>query len=210
MPDVIERMGPAPRDAATTVILVHGRGARAADFIALSRWIDVPNVAYLAPQAPGQTWYPLSFLAPIEQNQPWLDESLDVVDQVIEGAGVGRERVVLVGFSQGACLVSEYAYRHPTRYAGVAALTGGLIGPPGTRWAAKVATADFKQTPIFFGASDPDPHVPFTRVSESADVFTALGATVTLTRYPGQPHMIGEEQIAVVRRLISDASGKIL
>ena len=128
-------LGPKPDAARLTAILVHGRGASADDILSLSREFQTTDVAYLAPEAAGHSWYPLSFLAPIPQNEPWLTSALGAIASLITSLsdqGVPADRVALVGFSQGACLSLEFAARNPRRYAAVVGLSGGLIGPPGT------------------------------------------------------------------------------
>lgn len=189
-------------EAAAAMILVHGRGASAESILTLAHELAHPAFAYLAPQAAGFTWYPQSFLAPLEANEPGLSSGIarlaDLVDE-LEAEGLSSERVMVVGFSQGACLALEFAARHPRRYGAVAGLTGGLIGPPGTprRYAGSLAG-----TPVFLGAGDPDPHVPFARVEETAEVLGELGAEVTLRRYPGLPHTVNEDELAAVRRMM--------
>jgi predicted esterase len=194
--------GPAPEDAAATLILIHGRGAGAESILSLYRPLGVANLAALAPEAAGATWYPHSFLAPMEANQPYLDSALRRIDAIVTdllARGIASKRIALLGFSQGACLTSEYVARHPRRYGAVMALTGGLIGPPGTP---RNYSGALSGTPVFLGTSDPDPHVPFARVEETRDVLERLGATVDLRRYPGMPHTINQEELDVCRGLL--------
>jgi phospholipase/carboxylesterase len=192
-------------EAAGAVILLHGRGGSAEDILSLARSLYFPQLAYLAPQAAGNSWYPNSFLAPIAQNEPWLTSALRKVESILEmanDAGISADRIVMGGFSQGACLASEFVARHPQRYGGLIALTGGLIGPPG---------ADLKHpgnlagTPAFLGSGDPDPHVPWRRVQESAKILTDMGAAVTTRKYANRPHMISAEEIDFASHLISEA-----
>ena len=189
--------------AKAAAILVHGRGAAAEDILTLVDELDLPGFAYLAPQAAGHTWYPYSFLSPIAQNQPWLDSALaflgKVVGQAVE-AGIPREKIALMGFSQGASLATEFVARNPARYGGLVAFTGGLIGPRGTFFD---FAGDLDGTPCFFGAGDPDPHVPWERVQESASVFSALKGVVTLRRYPGLPHTINKDELERARQLLA-------
>ena len=183
----------------------NGRGASAADILSLASPLERPGLAYLAPQAVGHAWYPQSFLAPREQNEPWLSSALERIEQVvrlIESAGLARAQMVLCGFSQGACLASEFVASHPARYAGVIAFTGGLVGPlesdlrhPG----------DLDGTPVVLSSGDPDPHVPWVRVQETAEELTRMGAQVTAKRYPGRPHTITGEEIRDARMLLEQA-----
>jgi phospholipase/carboxylesterase len=192
-------------DAAGAVILLHGRGASAEDLLGLSEDLDVPDIAWLAPQAAGHTWYPYSFLSPTAQNEPWLGSALRKVGKTVEqavGAGIPRERIVIAGFSQGACLASEFVARNAGRYGGMIAFTGGLIGPPGTKFQ---YAGDLAGMPAFFGAGDPDSHVPWHRVQESASLFTSLGADVVLKRYPGMAHTIRRTELEEARKLITAA-----
>jgi phospholipase/carboxylesterase len=194
--------GPAIDRARAAVVMIHGRGASADSILSLLPMLDAPDVTALAPQAAGHTWYPHSFLAPLEANQPYLDSALAKIDAVVNeliAHGVPPERVALLGFSQGACLTSEYVARHPRRYGAVMALTGGLIGPPGTP---RNYQGSLAGTPVFLGTSDPDPHVPFERVEETESVLARMGATVEVRRYPGMPHTINQEEIEACRALL--------
>lgn len=187
--------------------MVHGRGASAESILALHRVLAVENVAALAPQAAGNTWYPNSFLAPIESNQPYLDSALRRIDSIISdllSRKVPSHRIALLGFSQGACLASEYVARHPHRYGAVMVLTGGLIGPLlGTR---RDYQGSLDGTPVFLASGDPDPHVPFERVLETQAVFQRMGAQVDVRRYPGMPHTINQEEMDACRTLLESIS----
>jgi phospholipase/carboxylesterase len=191
----ILQRGAALDSAKGAVVLLHGRGASAEDILGLAQDFELPDLAYLAPEAAEHTWYPYSFLSPIEQNQPWLDSALKLVGETVERAttaGIERQKVAIVGFSQGACLATEFVVRNATRYGGLVAFTGGLIGPPGAKFA---YSGDLASTLSFLGAGDRDPHVPWKRVEESAAVLSDLGAAVTLRRYPGLPHTINQDEI---------------
>ena len=156
---VLQR-GAALESATGAVVLLHGRGASAEDILGLAREIDLPELAYLAPQAAEHTWYPYSFLSPIEQNHPWLDSALTLVTGTVQriiAAAIERHKIAIIGFSQGACLATEFVARNTARYGGLVAFTGGLIGPPGTKF---VYSGDLSSTPCFLGAGDRDPHVP--------------------------------------------------
>jgi predicted esterase len=198
----ILRAGPAPEDAAATLVMIHGRGAGAESILSLYQPLGIEKIAALAPEAAGATWYPHSFLAPLEANQPYLDSALRKIDSIVTdllARGVPSERIAILGFSQGACLTSEFVARHPRRYGAVMALTGGLIGPPGTP---RDYPGSLSGTPVFLGTSDPDPHVPFERVRETESVLTKLGATVEVRRYPGMPHTINQDELDACRALV--------
>lgn len=189
--------------AAGAVILLHGRGASAEDILGLAEEFNEPALAYLAPQAAGHTWYPYSFLSPIEQNEPWLTSALAKVIAIvaeIERHGVSRDKIVLAGFSQGACLASQFVARNPARYGGLIAFTGGLIGPSDMKFQFQ---GDLKGTPAFLGAGDPDPHVPWQRVEETARVLSGLGADVALKRYPRMPHTVSRQEIDEAKRILA-------
>ena len=196
------RAGPSPDKAAGTIVLIHGRGASAESILSLHRVLGISNLSALAPQAAGHTWYPNSFLASIETNQPYLDSALNRIDSIIDdllSQTIPSERIALLGFSQGACLTSEYVARHPRHYGAVMALTGGLIGPPGTP---RDYPGSLQGTPIFLGTSDPDPHVPFPRVRETEAVLAQMGAKVEVRRYPGMPHTINQEEMDICRTML--------
>jgi phospholipase/carboxylesterase len=200
----VRHAGAPLKEAVGAIVLLHGRGGSAEDILSLAEGFYFPQLAYLAPEAYGNSWYPFSFLAPVEKNQPWLTSALHKVRATMESlrdAGIPAERVVLLGFSQGACLATEYVARHPERYAGLIAFTGGLIGPPGTDL---THAGDLAKTPAFFGSGDPDPHVPWERVQESADVLAQMGAVVTIKRYAGRPHTVTQEEIGFAKQLIHD------
>lgn len=185
------------------MVLVHGRGDSATGILGLTEAFHAPDVAWIAPQAAGNTWYPLSFLAPLERNQPWLDSALSVLDGLVtqlEEDGVPAERVVLMGFSQGACLAQEYAARHARRYHAIVGLSGGLIGPPGTP---RDYPGAFDGTPVFLGCSDIDPHIPVERVHESARVFERMGAAVDERIYPRMGHTVNDDEIQAVASLLA-------
>jgi len=189
-----------PLSSATgALVLLHGRGASAEDILSLAPEIGSKGLAYVAPQAFHNAWYPYSFLAPRNENEPWLSSALRKVQTVVDslhGAGIPAERTFLCGFSQGACLATEFVARHPRKYAGLIAFTGGLIGPPDADLS---HAGDLAGTPAFFGSGDPDPHVPWQRVQKSADVFRQMGADVELFRYPGMPHSVSPGEIESAR-----------
>ena len=171
--------------------------------LGLAHQFNTDDVSYLAPQAAAHTWYPYSFLAPIEQNEPYLSSALRLLAELVQqiaSDGVSADRLVLLGFSQGACLSLEFAARHAQRYAGVVGLSGGLIGPPGTP---RDYAGSFEGTPVFLGCSDIDPHIPLARVQESADVFRRMGATVDERIYRRMAHTVNGDEIGVVESMLS-------
>lgn len=197
------RRGPAPTQARLAVILIHGRGDSAAGIMGLADHVDLTDVTWVAPQAAGHTWYPYSFLAPMAQNEPGLGSALKMVGGLVaslQAEGVPPERIVLMGFSQGACLSQEFAARHARRYHAVMGLSGGLIGPPGTP---RDYAGAFDGTPVFLGCSDIDPHIPVERVHESAEVFRRMGAVVDERIYPRMAHTVNYDEIEAVRALLA-------
>lgn len=198
----VVRLGASLAAARAAVIMIHGRGAAPKNILELVPAIDRPGVAYLAPAAAGGTWYPLSFMAPIEQNEPGITSGIAVihslVDEILE-ARIPSDHVVLLGFSQGACLASTAAQRRPQRYGGVMIFSGGLIGPADSAWS---EAGGFRSTPVFLGCSDVDAHVPESRVRETAALFQRMGADVTTRIYPGMGHLVNDEEIAATRDLL--------
>jgi predicted esterase len=194
--------GPEPANARLTMILVHGRGASAEDILTLALQLGLDDVAYLAPRAAGNTWYPSSFLAPIAQNEPGLSSAFGVLSRLIDSLrdqGVDAQRIALLGFSQGACLSLEYAARHARRYAGVFALSGALVGPPDT---SRNYPGSFDGTPIFLGCSDIDAHIPLERVRESAEVFRGMKAMVDERIYPRMGHTVNADEIQAISEIL--------
>jgi phospholipase/carboxylesterase len=200
----VVQAGVALQAARSAMVLVHGRGDTASGILRLADVLPVPGMAYLAPQASGNTWYPNRFLAPIRSNEPWLSSALDGLADLLEqisAAGVRPPRTVLLGFSQGGCLALEFAARNPRRYGALVGLSAGLIGPPGTVWP---RAGSLDRTPVFLGCSDVDAHIPAARVEESAEVLRDIGGDVMAVLYPGMDHTISEDEVAHVRRLIAD------
>ena len=188
--------------ARAAMILVHGRGASAEDIMTLAAELTQPGFAYLAPQAQGNAWYPNPFTSPLEANEPYLSSALEVVGHVLAKveAAIPAQHVILLGFSQGACLTLEFAARHARRYGGVVGLSGGLIGPDGTP---RDYSGDFGGTPVFLGCSDVDPHIRKDRVAEAAEVIKRLGGQVTMRLYPGMGHTVSQEEIESVREIVA-------
>jgi predicted esterase len=191
--------------AEIVIILLHGRGSSGKDMLGLGRELAAnrSNVALLAPQAAGGTWYPQRFFEPLAQNEPFLTSALGVVAETIDEALVGRiarERILLVGFSQGACLALEFAVRHPQRYGAVVGLSGAVIGPPGLK---RDLTGSLRGTPVFLGCGDTDSHIPVASVKESAAIFRKMGAEVVERIYPQMPHTVNDDEISLVADLVA-------
>jgi predicted esterase len=184
------------------VLLVHGRGASAEDILSLAEYLKQPGFAYLAPQAAGNTWYPNRFLAPLAENEPWLSSALSLVSQVLEeivNADIPHDHIILLGFSQGACLTLEYAARHARRYGGIVGLSGALIGPPESP---RDYSGSLAGTPVFLGCSDADFHVPKEFVDQTEDVLERLGGEVTKRFYPNMGHTVNQDELDVVRGMM--------
>lgn len=192
--------------ARAVAIMMHGRGASAEDILSLVPYLTVEGMTYLAPQAAGGAWYPYSFLAPLDDNEPGLSSALSVIDGLIAHvmtSGIAANQIVLMGFSQGACLAAEYAARHPQRFGGVVAFSGGVIGPPNHSFD---YSGDLAETPVFVGCSDVDPHIPLDRVEQTANLLGTLGANVDKRIYPGMPHTIIEDEISAAQAILKSAA----
>jgi predicted esterase len=189
-------------EAGAAMILAHGRGATAPSILDLAQLLHHEDLAYLAPQASGNTWYPYSFLYPIEKNEPGLSSGLQAIADVlaqVEVAGIPAEKVIISGFSQGACLASEFVARNARRYGGLLVFSGGLIGPPGTP---RTYPGSLDGTPVFVGCSTADFHIPEERVHESAAVFEKMGAEVTKRLYPNMGHTIVQDEIDEAQKIV--------
>lgn len=196
------RAGVDLSQAKVALIMLHGRGADAADIIGLSEVIDRADVIYLAPEAAGHIWYPNTFMAPVESNEPGRTSALNVIANLIARLGEARiapDKIAILGFSQGASLALEFAARKPRRYGGIFALSGGLMGEA---VAARDYSGSLDGTPVFIGCSDIDPHIPLERVRESASIMGKLGAQVTEQIYPGLGHIIVEDEIVKIRGIL--------
>jgi len=198
--------GTSLEDADAAMLLVHGRGASARSILQMGGEFHQEGVALLAPQAAGNTWYPNSFLAPVEQNEPGRSSGLQAVADAVAAAndaGIPTEKVVVGGFSQGACLATEFVARNPRRYGGVVALSGGLIGE-------EIETDDYEGegdlagTPAFLGCSDVDPHIPVERVHITAEVLERLGGDIEKRIYEGMGHSVNDDEIEYVSGMVAD------
>ena len=189
-------------EAKKALIKIHGRGASAESMVPLSKYLELEDIAIFAPQANRHSWYPTSFIEPVEMNQPALDSALglisDLVNEIVS-AGIARDQIYFLGFSQGACLTLEYVTRNAARYAGIVAFTGGLIGE---QIAMENYKGDFMQTPVLITTSDPDTHVPLSRVEESESILKDMNAAITMKAYPRKQHTITNEEINLANSLI--------
>jgi len=199
---MIRSAGEPLEHARAAMLLMHGRGAQAEDILSLAAQFSLPGFSYLAPQALGNTWYPNRFLDPLATNEPWLTSDLymmsDLLEKVVK-AGIPYERVIILGFSQGACLALEFAARNARRYGGLVGLSGALIGPDGTQ---RNYQGSLSGTPVFLGCSDVDFHIPKERVDQAADLLRHLGGVVTERIYPGMDHTVNQDEIDFVRGML--------
>jgi len=189
-------------EAKKALIMLHGRGASAEDILRLTSFLNIGEFSLLAPQATNNTWYPYSFLAPRVQNEPWLSSALELLTDIVQdinNAGIPKDQVYLLGFSQGACLTLEYITRNATKWGGAVAFTGGLIGD---KLYPENYGGDFQKTPVFIGTSNPDPHVPVERVKETTLLLKNMNASVTEKIYQNLGHTISEDEIDKANQLI--------
>ncbi|MCU0427312.1 MAG: dienelactone hydrolase family protein [Candidatus Kapabacteria bacterium] len=205
--DALQSKGAALAEANAVIFFLHGRGGTSEDILTLRQFFTPTqpayNLAYLAPQATDHTWYPYSFMAPMESNEPGLSSALDVIKTLSESAlqhGIPSEKQYFVGFSQGACLMLEYAARNAKRYGGIYAFSGGVIGPEGTP---RDYAGNFAGTPVFMGCSDRDPHIPKARFLETVELFSEMGAAVAAQLYPNMPHTIIQDEITQAQELFA-------
>ncbi|MDD3511699.1 MAG: dienelactone hydrolase family protein [Fermentimonas sp.] len=194
--------GVSLEQAEKALIMLHGRGGTAEDILSLSRHLGLTGFALIAPQATNHTWYPYSFIAPTEENEPWLASAVEVVGKTVEkimDAGIAAENIYFLGFSQGACLTLEYTARNARRYGGIVAFTGGLIGD---EIDPSIYKGDFEQTPVLLSTGDPDAHVPVDRVMASAEIFKGMNASVTEKVYQGKSHSISINEVEHAKKVI--------
>lgn len=198
----IQMAGKPLNEAERVLIMIHGRGASARDILGLSSQLNVSEYALLAPEATNNTWYPYSFLAPPDQNEPWLSSALDLLKEAVDDVtkqGITTENIYFLGFSQGACLALEFVTRHAKKWGGVVAFTGGLIGDKINQ---ENYSGNFNDTPVFIGTGNPDPHVPIARIHESVSILEKMNAKVYLRVHEGRPHSISPDEMEEVNRVI--------
>jgi len=198
----IKTSGTPLNQAEKALVMIHGRGGSAEDILSLSQHLNVKDYALLAPQATNGTWYPFSFIAPVEQNEPWLSSAVETVQKTVQtaiDAGIKNENIYFFGFSQGACLTLEFLARNAKKYGGAAAIIGGVVGDKINRENYK---GDFAQTPIFLGTSNPDFHVPVERVYATANILREMNANVTEKVYANFGHSINQEEIELANSIV--------
>lgn len=200
----VARSGANASEAEAAMIMIHGRGATATSILGLANEFETQKkITYRAPQANGSTWYPNSFLAPTKQNEPGISSGLQKIYDIIselEEAGIPKNRIYVLGFSQGACLASEFIARHPAQYAGLIALSGGVIGDHVDE---DQYSGNLENMPVFLGCSDVDPHIPKERVNETEDMFLKLGANVTKKLYPEMGHLVNQDEIDHINAMLN-------
>ena len=191
-------------DATRVMVLVHGRGSSARDILTLATHLNAPDMAFVAPQATGGTWYPYSFLQPMERNEPGLSSALTVLAmlraRLQADYNLKTPQLYWLGFSQGACLTLEFAARNPAVYGGIFGLSGGLIGPDGTP---RTYEGTLTGTPVVLGCSDVDSHIPKKRVLETGAVYERMGAVVQTKLYPNGGHTINEDELSLVNTVLT-------
>ncbi len=198
------QVGESMKKARAAMIMIHGRGASAEDILSLTADLKQPGFIFLAPQAAGNAWYPNSFLAPTESNEPYLSSALAIIASILDqlaSAAIPVERTIILGFSQGACLSSEFVARNARRYGGLAGLSGGLIGPAGTP---RDYPGSLAGTPVFLGCSDLDPHIPKERVLLTAEVLQRMGGVVTTRLYPRMEHTVNGDELRFVQGMMKE------
>lgn len=198
----ITTAGINPSEAKKALIMVHGRGGTAENIISLAPHFNMEQFAIFAPQATSNTWYPHSFMAKPEENEPWLSSALGQLDDLVKKIidfGIPAERIYFLGFSQGACLMLEYVTRNAQKYGGIVAYTGGLIGD---RIYTENYDGDFMGTRVFIGTGDPDPHVPVERVNRTGEILNKMNASVRVEIYKDRPHTISDDEIEQAKKLI--------
>jgi len=198
----VRMSGEAPGQARAAMLMLHGRGARAEDILSLADQLAQPGFVYFAPQAAGNTWYPKRFLEPLQDNEPWLSSALELVSDTFTGIlnfGFPPERIMILGFSQGACLTLEFAARNARHFGGVAGLTGALIGPDDLP---RNYPGSLAGTPVFLGCSDVDFHIAKERVEATAEILRNLGGSVTRRLYPDMGHTVNQDELEFVRSMM--------
>lgn len=202
----VKRLGTDLKDAKLVVLLLHGRGTDADSMVPIARILEMKDVHFILPQATSNRWYPQSAFSPIEENEPDLSYALERIDMLVQelmSNGMAYEQIVFGGFSQGACLTSEYVARNARRYGGLFVFSGALIGPPGT---SRDYPGSLDGTPIFIGGSDVDPWIPNYAIHETVATFERMNAEVDFRVYPGMAHTVNQEEINAARDMLINAT----
>ncbi len=197
--------GEAFQDAKLVVILLHGRGATAESILPIARELHMNGVSFQVPQAALNRWYPNTAFGPLEANEPDLSSALETIDTLVKEArenGFSDQQIAFGGFSQGACLASEYVARNARKYAGLFVFSGALIGPKDTP---RNYPGSFDGMPVFIGGSDVDPWVEHALLKDTASVFEKMGAEVDFRTYPGMAHTVNPDEIGAVRAMLETA-----
>jgi phospholipase/carboxylesterase len=233
--------------ASLCVVSLHGRFGNASDGAALgvalleatlgvATWQQQAHLC--APQAAGNKWYPHSFLFPLAENQPSAAASVRIVRQLVASLRSQLPplaKLVLIGFSQGACLTCEVlaaearerasllAHPHADSHAdshgsslmldGAIAFTGGLMGDDAHDARARVLprppARPQRQSPLLppvaLITGDPDTHVPVQRVRETASEFEACGASVLLHITQGKRHVVLPSEVQLAAAWMKQA-----
>lgn len=194
--------GPSVEDASLVVYAVHGRDQDPGYMMQVADRVDLPDVAWVLPAAHNRSWYPVGFLAPIEENQPALDDALQTVRTQL-GTLMDQERppLAVLGFSQGACLLSEYLLREQPHLAGAVLHTGGYLGPSEREWSAG-PELNLAGLAVELLSAREDAWVPLHRVEATRRAFSSLGAAVELTVYDDTQHHLNEDSIRRIRRYL--------
>lgn len=198
----IHTAGKPIKEGKKALIMLHGRGADARDILGLAAHLNVNDFAFFAPQATNNTWYPYSFLAKPEQNEPWLTSALDLLKELVDEVaeqGISEENIYFLGFSQGACLTLEFVTENAKKYGGIIAFTGGLIGD---KIYEEHYAGDFQGTPIFLSSGNPDPHVPLERVENTVEILEKMNANVQVKIYENRPHTISQDEIELANKFV--------
>lgn len=203
----IATAGAPPQAAQAGAVLLHGRGDSPAGILQLVDDIYHRGIHYVAPAAAGRVWFPGRFTDPLtDRRNAYLESALGQVATALDlmrGIGVSPDKVVVVGFSQGAAIALEFVTRRARRYGGIAALAGGLLGPTADLTPRKGC---LEGTPSFCGVGADDPHVSTAHVEASVSILAAMGAETTTETYPGLEHAINDGEISAINRLLATVS----
>jgi predicted esterase len=194
----------APEDAAATLVLLHGRGHTPETMHALAERLDLADVACVTPAAPGGSWYPERFYVRRALNEPHLGAALATAHGALdelEARGVPAARIVLGGFSQGACVACDALASRPRPLGGLAVLCGGLVGADAGEWP-RPAPGALAGLPVLLAGTERDEWVSPDRVRATAEILRAAGAAVDVRVSPPAPHEVHPEEVDALRQLV--------